>query len=98
MIIFIIVYCIALITICISLDNEKENKKNSIKRIRGLQNKMKTKEKSITIRIEKELHQKLTHQSEIDNISLGELCRNLLNGGLMYENNKHNKKRRQGDF
>lgn len=50
---------------------------------------MKIKNKSITIRIEDELHRKLTHKAEIDNISLGELCRNLLNGGLENEYNKH---------
>ena len=54
---------------------------------------MPKKTKSLTIRIDENLSNKLTKASLHDNISVGELCRNLLNGGLKNENknNKHKK-------
>lgn len=51
------------------------------------------KNKSLTIRIDETLSNKLTRVSLRDNISIGELCRNLINGGLKNENeNKKHKK------
>lgn len=47
----------------------------------------------ITIRIDKNLSDKLNRVSLRDKISVGELCRNLINGGLKNENeNKKHKK------
>lgn len=53
------------------------------------------KDKTITIRIDNNLSNKLTRVSHRDNISVGELCRNLLNGGLNNEN--ENKKHKKND-
>lgn len=51
------------------------------------------KSKSITFRLDENLSDKLTRVSLRDNISVGELCRNLINGGLKNENeNKKHKK------
>lgn len=49
----------------------------------------------ITIRVEETLSDKLTRISLRDNITVGELCRNLLNGGLKNEN--ENKKHKKND-
>ena len=53
----------------------------------------------ITIRMEPEMQQGLKLRAQFDNISVGELCRNLIKKGLNYEkNNKHEGKNRQKDF
>ena len=56
---------------------------------------MPRKNKSITFRCDERLSNKLTKVAILDNISVGELCRNLLERSLLNEQNKHQKVNRQ---
>lgn len=54
-----------------------------------------TLERQLTIRMSNTLYNKLTRVSKSDNISLGNLCRRLIIGGLKNEENKSQKNNRQ---
>ena len=44
--------------------------------------------KRVTVRLDQELYTRLTWQADLDNISVGKLCRNLLKKELENEKNK----------
>lgn len=56
---------------------------------------MPRKNKSITFRCDERLSNKLTRVANLDNMSVGELCRNILERSLINEQNKHQEVSRQ---
>ena len=59
---------------------------------------MTRKRKIVSIRMEQTLYNNLTKKAENDNMFVGELCRNLIIGGLENEQNQHKQKSRQKNF